>query len=141
MEMTPNKPYLIRAFYDWIVDNQLTPYILVDATVPSVQVPAEHIREGQIVLNISPAATRGLLLENDRIVFSARFSGQSEQIFVPPHAILEIYARENGRGIAFPRGEEPPPSPGSIESNTSTKKPSLKLVKSDTRQTDGDKEQ
>lgn len=129
MEMTSNKPYLIRAFYDWIVDNQLTPYILVDAAVAGVQVPEEHVRQGRIILNISPAATRGLLLENDRIVFSARFSGQVEQIFVPPHAVLEIYAKENGRGIAFSAEEFPPPAGGGGEANTPPKKPSLKLVK------------
>lgn len=128
MAMTSNKPYLIRAFYDWIVDNGLTPYILVDASYPSVQVPSEHIREDRIVLNISPSATRGLLLENDRIVFTARFSGETEQIFVIPNAVLEIYAKENGRGIAFTieEGDEPPPS---STDNESIRKPSLKLVK------------
>ncbi len=128
MAMTPNKPYLIRAFYDWIVDNELTPYILVDASYPSVQVPKAHIHNERIVLNISPSATRGLLLENDRIVFTARFSGQTEQIFVLPNAVLEIYAKENGRGIAFAieDGDEPPP----VDADTSTKtKPALKLVK------------
>ncbi len=133
MAMTSNKPYLIRAFYDWIVDNELTPYILVDATYPGVQVPKEHIRHERIVLNISPSATRGLLLENDRIVFTARFSGQTEQIFVLPNAVLEIYAKENGRGIAFAieEDESPPPasSSGSSESDAGTRKPSLKLVK------------
>jgi stringent starvation protein B len=133
MAMTSNKPYLIRAFYDWIVDNELTPYILVDAAYPGVQVPKEHIRHERIVLNISPSATRGLLLENDRIVFTARFSGQTEQIFVLPNAVLEIYAKENGRGIAFAieEDEDPPPaSSSSSESDASTKnKPSLKLVK------------
>ncbi|KTD59971.1 ClpXP protease specificity-enhancing factor [Legionella shakespearei] len=130
MVMTSNKPYLIRAFYDWIVDNELTPYILVDATYPGVQVPQEHVRHERIVLNISPSATRGLLLENDRIVFTARFSGQTEQIFVLPNAVLEIYAKENGRGIAFTIEEsnDPPPAP-TPDSDTSTrKKPSLKLV-------------
>ena len=133
MAMTSNKPYLIRAFYDWIVDNEFTPYILVDATYPGVQVPKEHIRNERIVLNISPSATRGLLLENDRIVFTARFSGQTEQIFVIPNAVLEIYAKENGRGIAFAIEEEdepPPASSGSSESEVSARnKPSLKLVK------------
>ena len=138
MDMTSNKPYLIRSFYDWIVDNQKTPYILVDATYPGIQVPKEHIRHGRIVLNISPMATRGLLLENDRIVFTARFSGQTEQIFVAPNSVLEIYAKENGRGIAFTieEGDEPPPAvePQGTSSSTSTKssgkaKPSLKLVK------------
>ncbi|WP_058533314.1 ClpXP protease specificity-enhancing factor [Legionella saoudiensis] len=135
MTMTSNKPYLIRAFYDWIVDNGLTPYVLVNTAYAGVQVPHEHIVEARIVLNISPAATRGLLLENDRIVFTARFSGKTEQIFVPPSAVLEIYAKENGRGIAFELEEEPPSSPppataGADAAATMAKsKPSLKLVK------------
>lgn len=132
MAMTSNKPYLVRAFYDWIVDNELTPYILVDATYPGIQVPPEHVRQGRIVLNISPAATRGLLLENDRIVFTARFSGQTQQIFVAPNSVLEIYAKENGRGIAFAieEGEEPPPATSGPESDAASRnKPSLKLVK------------
>ncbi|CEG55832.1 ClpXP protease specificity-enhancing factor [Legionella fallonii] len=132
MAMTSSKPYLIRAFYDWIVDNELTPYILVDTTYPGVQVPKEHIRHDRIVLNISPSATRGLLLENDRIVFTARFAGETEQIFVLPNAVLEIYAKENGRGIVFEieESEEPPPSSSSPDSEGSSRnKPSLKLVK------------
>lgn len=130
--MTSNKPYLIRAFYDWIVDNELTPYILVNTSYPSVQVPSEHIVDARIVLNISPAATRGLLLENDRIVFTARFSGKTEQIFVPPSAVLEIYAKENGRGIAFEPEDEPPPPATTADTETASAmkgKPSLKLVK------------
>lgn len=132
MAMTSSKPYLIRAFYDWIVDNELTPYILVDTTYPGVQVPKEHISHDRIVLNISPSATRGLLLENDRIVFTARFAGQTEQIFVLPNAVLEIYAKENGRGIVFEieEGEDPPPSTSSSDTEGSSRnKPSLKLVK------------
>ncbi|ANN96728.1 TPA: ClpXP protease specificity-enhancing factor [Legionella pneumophila] len=131
MAMTSNKPYLIRAFYDWIVDNDLTPYILVDASNPNVQVPREHVQHDRIVLNISPSATRGLLLENDRIVFTARFSGQTEQIFVAPNAVLEIYAKENGRGIAFSVDEddEPPPKTSSPSESATKNKPSLKLVK------------
>lgn len=136
MTMTSNKPYLIRATYDWIVDNDLTPYMLVHATYSGVQVPSDHVHQDQIVLNISPSATRGLLLENDRIIFTARFSGKTEQIFVPPGAVLEIYAKENGRGIAFAIEDEegPPPSSGPSTSNSerltaSKSKPSLKLVK------------
>lgn len=131
MTMTSNKPYLIRAVYDWIVDNGLTPYILVQAECLGVQVPQKHVLEGKIVLNISPSATRGLLLENDRIVFTARFSGKTEQIYVPPGAVLEIYAKENGRGIAFEIEESPPPPPASVAGLDSAikSKPSLKLVK------------
>lgn len=133
MTMTSNKPYLIRGAYDWIVDNGLTPYILVNTAYFGVQVPQEHVVESRIVLNISPSASRGLLLENDRIVFTARFSGKTEQIFVPPGAVLEIYAKENGRGIAFEIEDAPPPPPATSVTDaevTSIKtKPSLKLVK------------
>lgn len=135
MTMTSNKPYLIRAAYDWIVDNELTPYILVNTTYSGVQVPREHVNHDRIVLNISPAATRGLLLENDRIIFTARFSGKTEQIFVPPSSVLEIYAKENGRGIAFAIEDEEDPPPASIGATTpdsegvAKSKPSLKLVK------------
>jgi stringent starvation protein B len=134
MTMTSNRPYLIRAFYDWIVDNNLTPYILVNAEYPGVQVPAAHVQHARIVLNISPTATRGLLLENDRLIFSARFSGQTEQIFLPPGAVLEIYAKENGRGIAFSAEESEGGGGAAIvqaidSKNTSVKKPALTLVK------------
>ncbi|MBI2786257.1 MAG: ClpXP protease specificity-enhancing factor [Legionella longbeachae] len=135
MTMTSNKPYLIRAAYDWIVDNELTPYIIVNAAYSSVQVPLEHVSHERIVLNISPSATRGLLLENDRIIFTARFSGKTEQIFIPPGAVLEIYAKENGRGIAFAVEDEEDPPPASTgasasDSDSASKgKPSLKLVK------------
>lgn len=129
MTMTSNKPYLIRAFYDWIVDNELTPYVLVDAEYPGIQIPVEHVRNDRIVLNISPTATRGLLLENDRIVFTARFSGQTEQIFIAPNAVLEIYAKENGRGIAFTIEEDEAPPPSTTSDSSGKNKPSLTLVK------------
>jgi stringent starvation protein B len=130
MTMTSNKPYLIRAIYDWIVDNRLTPYILVQAEYLGIQIPQEHVVDGKIVLNVSPSATRGLLLENDRIVFTARFSGKAEQIYVPPGAVLEIYAKENGRGIAF-EVEDAPLTPAAVSTdseNTVKNKPFLKLV-------------
>jgi stringent starvation protein B len=125
--MTSNKPYLIRAFYDWIVDNDLTPYIVVDAFYPEVCVPQQHVHNGQIILNISPSACRGLFLEIDRIVFTARF--------IPPLAVFEIYAKENGRGISFPPEENiPPPPPSSTTTSDASpsstrKKTALKLVK------------
>jgi stringent starvation protein B len=131
--MTSNKPYLIRAIYDWIVDNDLTPYILVDAEYPGVEVPQAYVNAGRIILNISPKSCRGLHLDNDRIVFTTRFSGQTMQLFVYPQAVLAIYAKENGRGMEF--GEEydepPPPSPVDINSGAASRsrgKPVLKLV-------------
>ena len=132
MNMTSNKPYLIRAIYDWIVDNSLTPYILVNAEYPGVEVPQEHVNNGKIVLNISPQACRGLHLDNDKIVFTARFSSLTVQIFVLPGAVLAIYAKENGRGMEF--GEEynepPPPETTSItDAARKRNKPALTLVK------------
>lgn len=110
--MTSTRPYLIRALYEWIEDNDLTPHILVDATAPGVTVPKQHVREGQIVLNINPAAVRDLRLGNDWIEFSARFGGVARAIQIPVMAVLAIYARETGHGMVFgeePGGEEPPP--------------------------------
>ena len=129
--MTSRKPYLIRACYDWIVDNNLTPYILVDANYPGLDIPREHVADGRIVLNISPNACRGLHLENDKILFTARFSGIAIQIFVSPAAVLAIYAKENGEGMEFPKeeGDDEPVPPSPTPQKKSHAKPSLKLVK------------
>jgi len=101
MKMTSNKPYLIRAIYEWIIDNKLTPYIVINAEVDLVQVPKDYVKDNNIVLDISPEACIGLHLGNDRIVFSASFSGVSTQIFTPPDAVVAIYAKENGEGMIF----------------------------------------
>lgn len=131
MSMTSNKPYLIRAMYDWIVDNNLTPYLLVNTAFPGVEVPQEHVNGERIILNISPKACRGLHLENDKILFTARFSGLATQIVLSPSAVLAIYAKENGRGMEF--GEEydvpPPPAQGPAPSEKKRGRPALKLVK------------
>lgn len=122
--MTSKKPYLIRACYDWIVDNHLTPYILVNANYPGLDIPLQHVNDGRILLNISPNACRGLHLDNDKILFTARFSGVATQIFLYPGAVLAIYAKENGEGMEFPEEiGEPPPEP-----QQTRKKPFLKLV-------------
>ena len=140
MMMTSNKPYFIRALYDWIVDNNLTPYLLVNALHPDVEVPQEHVNQGRIVLNISPQACRGLHLENDRIVFTARFSGQVMQIVVNPVAVLAIYAKENGRGMEFGESYDDgvPTLPPTQSASTPKmgKKPALTLVKKDTKSDD-----
>jgi len=125
--MTSNKPYLIRAIYDWIVDNDLTPYLLVNAEYPGVEVPQEHVSGGRIVLNVSPKACRGLHLDNDKIVFTARFSGQSTQMLLTPAAVLAIYAKENGRGMEFGEEYDGPMAPP-VKEKTTHKKPFLKLV-------------
>ena len=99
--MLSNKPYLIRAFYEWIIDNGCTPYLLIDATKPRVDVPAQFVEDGQIVLNISPEAVTDLIMHNKEITFAARFSGVKKNIFVPVHAVLAIYAMENEQGMFF----------------------------------------
>lgn len=129
-EMTSNKPYLIRAIYEWIVDNQLTPYILVTVEHGGVEVPTEFVKNGKIVFNISPASCRGLHMENDRIVFTARFGGAAKQVFIVPQAVLAIYAQENGQGMEFPeeKGRFEFPSKDTAKSRP---KPALTLVKND----------
>lgn len=125
--MTSNRPYLIRAIWQWISDNGLTPYILVDATAEQVQVPAQFIEEGRIVLNISSSAVLDLNMDDEFVSFNARFSGTPMDVFVPVSAVLGIYAKENGQGMLFPENEAEgtPPDP---ETPTPTR-PSLKLVK------------
>lgn len=104
--MTPTRPYLVRAFYDWILDNGLTPYLLVDATVPGTRVPVAYVKDGRIVLNVSPAAVSGTLLGTEEITFSARFAGVAQEIRLPVAAIMAIYARENGEGMFFGAEED-----------------------------------
>jgi stringent starvation protein B len=99
--MTSNQPYLLRAFSDWIIDNGLTPYIVVDADLPGVEVPRQFVKDGQIVLNISPSACVNLNVGLEGVAFQARFSGQPMQVFVPSIAVSAIYARENGAGTVF----------------------------------------
>ena len=100
-QLTPRRPYLLRAFYEWLLDNQLTPHLVVDVTLPGVQVPMEYARDGQIVLNIAPRAVGNLELANDEVRFNARFGGIPRQVSVPLAAVLAIYARENGAGTMF----------------------------------------
>jgi stringent starvation protein B len=100
-QMTPRRPYLLRAFYDWLLDNQLTPHLVVDVMRPDVQVPMEFARDGQIVLNIAPRAVGNLQLGDDEVTFNARFGGVPRQVLVPMAAVLAIYARENGAGTLF----------------------------------------
>jgi len=103
--MTSNRPYLLRAIYDWISDNGLTPYVLVDAAHVGVKVPAHVIKNGQVVLNLAMRAVANLDLGNDRISFEARFSGVSQSIVIPIQAVLALYAQENGQGMMFPADE------------------------------------
>jgi len=99
--MTSNKPYLIRASNEWILDNQMTPFLLVDVNMEGVEVPGQHVKDGKIILNVAPNAVQRIVFENEWIYFSARFGGQSFTINIPVNAVLAIYAKENGRGMVF----------------------------------------
>ena len=99
--ITPTRPYMVRALYQWIEDNALTPYLMVDATVENVQVPVQHVQDGRIVLNIASRATGNMSMENDFIHFSARFGGVSQELWIPITAVMGIYAKENQQGMFF----------------------------------------
>ncbi|APC13381.1 ClpXP protease specificity-enhancing factor [Providencia rettgeri] len=104
MEMTPmspRRPYLLRAHYEWLLDNDMTPHLVVDVTVPDVNVPMEFARDGQIVLNVAPRAVGNFEITNEEVRFNARFGGVPRQVYVPMSAIMAVYARENGAGMMF----------------------------------------
>lgn len=126
--MLPSQPYLLRAIYEWIVDNEMTPYVLVNAQNDDVQVPVQYVDNGKIVLNIAPRAVSQLELGNSEIMFSARFSGNPTRVCFPVTSVMAIYAKENGQGMVFNESEN---HGGDDTSTTSkkTKKPNLKLVK------------
>jgi stringent starvation protein B len=119
--MISTRPYLIRAFYEWIVDSGCTPHIVVNAEEKNVEVPRAFVESGQIVLNIAMPAVHNLNLKNEAVSFQARFGGVAHDIFVPVHAVVAIYARENGRGMVFSEEDDdggdgdmaPPPEKGS----------------------------
>jgi stringent starvation protein B len=127
--MTPLKPYLIRAIYDWILENQLTPHLLVDAEHPQAVLPMQFVQDGRIILNIRPQAVEALDLGNTDIEFNTRFSGKSTYVKAPIGAVLAIYAKENGKGMVFEPEEydlnEPPPAPKPLKKE----KPKLRIVK------------
>ena len=127
--MTSNRPYLVRAIYEWILDNGLTPHLVVDATDEAVVVPAQFVEDGKIVLNISPGSIRQLEMGNEFILFGARFSGTHFDVAVPGRAVLAIYARENGKGLAFPPDEDGGPPDDSGPGPSRPKSPSLRVVK------------
>ena len=136
--MSSSRPYLIRALYEWIVDNDCTPYILVDALQEGVMVPQDYVnQDGQVVLNISPGAVKDYALDNTGLSFSARFGGIPTDIYVACSAILGIYAKENQQGMIFdpqsePDGTPPPPrreKKRSASSNTDKNRPNLRIVK------------
>ena len=131
-KMSSSRPYLMRALYEWLVDNQCTPHLLVDAQDARVQVPRELVKDGQIVLNINPSAVGQFSWDNDWIEFSARFGGTPRRIVIPTWAVLALYARENGEGMAFGPAQPPlaeisdasdgPATVASLKSVTSEKK-------------------
>ncbi len=127
--MTSNKPYLVRALNDWILDNQLTPYLLVDASIKGVEVPEQQIKDGKIILNITPSAIQEIVFENEWIYFSARFGGQPFMINIPISAVLAIYAKENGRGMMFAEEESLAVETAEVEQKGSSKKPVLTVIK------------
>jgi stringent starvation protein B len=100
-KMTPRRPYMLRAFYEWLVDNELTPHLVVDATMPGVRVPMEFVQDGQIILNLVPRAVGNLEMGNEAVTFNARFGGRPHSVIVPLYAVQAIYARENGAGTMF----------------------------------------
>lgn len=128
--VTPSRPYLLRALHQWILDNRCTPYLLVDASLQGVSVPEDYVDGGQIVLNISPSAVQGLLIDNEGVSFNARFGGVPMSVFVPTVAVLAVYAKENGQGMMFgteagaPDPSQPPEPP-----RPNGHKPGLKIVK------------
>lgn len=130
--MTPSRPYLIRALYDWIVDNGLTPYLLVDSGVEGVEAPLEYADNGKLVLNVAPGAVNSLRLDNDAIRFAARFGGVAREVALPVRAVLAIYARENGQGMLFSDtddGEPPPAGPDGDGDGGPKSRPRLRVVK------------
>lgn len=135
--MTSSQPYLIRAIYDWVIDNGFTPYLLVNAENDYAMIPRDFVEDGKIILNINPSAISDLQLGNDYIMFNARFSGKAMEVSVPVVAVLAIYARENGQGMMFdenntnlpPTPPENPTPPVQPEPPKKSQKPQLKVVK------------
>lgn len=127
--MSSSRPYLIRAIYQWIVDNGMTPYLLVDAGDEDMAIPRQYVEDGKIVLNIAPMAVRGLTLGNEEIEFNARFGGQPMEVVIPIANVLATYARENGQGMMFQdeNDDRPPPTGGDDKEDSG--RPSLRVVK------------
>ncbi len=131
--MKSSKPYLVRALYEWILDNDTTPYILVDTGIDQVLVPPGIANDGKVVLNLAPAAIENLEMTNEHVSFSARFNGVAENIYCPITSLLAIYARENGEGMMFPAEESDDTPAESDDAETpdrdKPKGPTLKVIK------------
>ena len=124
--MTSNKPYLLRALNEWILDNQQTPHVIVDINAEGVDVPEQAIQDGKLVLNIAPQAIRNLHIGNESITFQARFTRSAYEIFLPIDAVMAIYARENGQGMMFAQGKETVVDGESDGNGTGSDQPSKK---------------
>lgn len=137
MAASSTKPYLARALWEWCCDNGLTPLIQVQVEGTEARVPLEFVKEGQIVLNVSPSATRNLTMNNVEIQFNARFNGISREVSVPWGAVIGLYARETGEGMVFPdevsrMPEEAPegvPEVSVADPPNPQKKPTLTVIK------------
>jgi len=147
--MTSHRPYLLRALAEWIAENDMTPHLLVDASLPGVQVPPSAVKDGKVVLNIAERAVVRLQIDNHSVSFSARFGGVSYPVMVPISAVLAIYARETGQGMTLPddigagqggvgagdgdgdgnENDEPPTPPAPDDTPPSARRPHLRVVK------------
>lgn len=143
VQLIPTKPYMLRAMHEWCVDNNLTPHLVV-AVNSRTRVPMAYVKDGEIVLNINYTATKDLHMDNDSVVFSARFGGVSQNIYVPMDAVRGVFARENGQGMFFELdetvadGSSEAPADAALEAqtgaddaakNANRKKPTLTIVK------------
>jgi stringent starvation protein B len=135
--MISNKPYILRAFYDWILDNRCTPILVINVDSPHCRVPLDYVENGEIVFNIAPAAVRGLKLNNDAVEFKATFNGIVHMIYAPVRSIGALYAEENGEGVYFDSPEDsgrtgadaaPPVPPPQADNVSAKRKPFLRLV-------------
>ena len=148
MQFSSNKPYLIHAIYEWVLDNDATPHVVIFADNPETVVPQQFVENGKIILNISPSAAQELVIDEDGMSFSARFGGKPHKIYSPLNAIMAVYASENGDGMSFDiesENDSPPPTPSpkgpaAVDSSSDnkptgapskkpSKRPSLKVVK------------
>jgi stringent starvation protein B len=137
-DMTPNQPYLVRAFFDWIIDNDLTPYMVIDVNYPNVQVPTQFVDNGQIVLNLSPNACVNFKMDLEWIEFQARFSGQPMTVSFPIVAVSAIYAKENGAGTVFTVPEHPVDSDLPLQAEPIKKAPLSTVQSVDKSKENGD---
>jgi len=144
--MTSTKPYLLRAIYDWSLDNELTPQVLVDANAEGVEVPLAYVKDGQILLNVHPQAVEALSMDNEYVAFGARFGGVHHNVMVPVRAALAIFARENGQGIFFqPEDEDStesqsvPGGPRAVDSSDAVDMPDASEATETSRDDDPDR--